>query len=108
KRSPCNWPLTIEHLVIQSAREQPADAEHIDSGAKSAISEAIFALAETARPMVYRNFHQPVSCSSNEGRDETVHAFKWNQRAHTFAPHCLERTTGVAHVVFRKTAANKS
>ena len=35
-----------------------------------------------------------------------MHSLEWNERAHAFAPHRLERATGVAHAVFCETAAN--
>src|SRR6266478_722675 len=35
-----------------------------------------------------------------------MHSLKWNEGADTFAPHCLECTTSVAHAVLCETAAN--
>jgi hypothetical protein len=36
-----------------------------------------------------------------------VHSLEWNERAQAFAPHRLERATGVAHAVFCETATNR-
>src|SRR6266566_2286143 len=56
-------------LIIQTAREQPADTKHVDGGEQRATSETVFGLAEPARPMVHRNFNQSIARASNESRN---------------------------------------
>src|SRR5207253_88833 len=97
----------IADLIIQTAREQPADTKHVDGGEQRAASETVFGLAEPARPMVHRNFNQSIARPSNESRNESMHPLKWNQRVNTFTAHRFERTTGVAHVILRKPAPDK-
>src|SRR5207249_11928001 len=104
---PVRTGLRPAYFVVQSARKQPAHAEHIDGGTKSAITQAILTLAEATRTMIHGNFHKPVSGGFDKRRDETVHAFEWDQGAHTFPPHCLQRAAGVADAIFCKTAANE-
>ena len=56
--------------------------------------------------MVHRNFYQPVPCVFDQRRNKAMHPLERNQRADALAPHCFERATGVAHAVFRVSAAN--
>ena len=90
---------SLADFVIQPAREQPADAEHIDRRAQGAVAQAVFALAKAARPMIDRNLHQPITRAFDERRNEAVHAFEWHERADAFAPHRFQRATGVAHAI---------
>ena len=94
------------NFIVQPPRQQPAHAEHIDCRAESPITQTVFALAEATGPMVHRNFDQPIAGGFDQRGNETVHAFEWKQRAHAFAPYCFKRATGVAHAVFRVSAAN--
>ena len=91
--------LFAAHFVNELARQEPAHSEHVDRGAQSAIAEAIIALAETARAMVYWNFDQAKACILDQRGNETVHAFEWNERGDAFATHCFQGATGVAHAV---------
>ncbi len=36
-----------------------------------------------------------------------MHSLEGHQHGHTFASHGLQRTTGVAHAIFSKTAADR-
>ena len=49
--------IIAPYFIVKPPRQEPAHAEHVDGGAKSAVTQTILALAETARPMVYGNFH---------------------------------------------------
>src|SRR6266480_1286445 len=96
----------LANLVIQSPGQQPSNAKHVDSGAQSAIAEAVLALAEATGPMVHRNFDQPIAGGFDQRGNETVHAFEWKQRAHALASHRFKSATGVAHPVFRVATAD--
>src|SRR6266581_1013370 len=95
------------NLVIQSSGKQPAHAEHVDCRAESAITQAVFALAEATGPMVHWNLHKPVTGAFDQRGNETVHTLEWNEGADTFPPHRLECATSVAHAVLCETAANR-
>ncbi len=99
--------LRLANLVIQSPGKQPAHSEHIDCRAERAVTQSVFALAEAAGPMVHWNLHKPVTGAFDQSGNETVHSLKWNEGADTFAPHCLECTTSVAHAVLCETAADR-
>src|SRR5437762_7282709 len=99
--------LLFANFIVQPPRQQPAHAKHIDCRAKSAITQTVFALAEATGPMVHWNLHKPVAGAFDQRGNETVHSLKWNEGADTFAPHCLERATSVAHAVLCETAANR-
>src|SRR4029434_295902 len=98
--------LALANLVVQPPRKQPAHPEHVDGGTESAIAQAVIASTEAAWTMIHGDFDQPIICAFDERRDEAVHPFKWNQRAHAFEAHRLQRATRVAHTVFCETAAN--
>src|SRR5438105_446772 len=97
----------LAQFIIESAREKPAHAKHINGGAESAVTQAVFALAETTRAMIYWNLNQPISCSFYKRRDETMHALERNKRRNAIPPHRLQRATGVANAIPRKSAADK-
>src|SRR2546423_11559430 len=99
--------LLWTHLIIEPAREQPADAEHVHGRAHGAIAEAVFALPKFPRPMIDRDFHETVTGAFHEGRNETMHAFEGDQRRDAFALHCFQRTAGIAHAVLREAASNE-
>src|SRR6202022_4515623 len=94
-------------FVMQTAQKPPADTEHVDGGAQRTTAKTVFGLTEPPGAMVHRNFDEPIACASNQRGDESVHAFKRDQRVRAFATHRLERATGVAHVIFGEPAANK-
>jgi hypothetical protein len=56
--------------------------------------------------MVHRHFNQLVAGCLDQRGNETVHAFERKQRAYAFVPHCFECAPGVAHPIFRVTAAD--
>src|SRR5581483_77328 len=97
----------LANLVIQSPGKQPADSQHIDRGAQSAVPKTVFALAKTARTMAHGNFDEPIASGFHQRGNETVHALEWNHRAYAFAPHRFERAPGVAHAVFCVAAAHR-
>src|SRR4051812_30698086 len=63
-------------FVIQTPREQPADAKHVHGRPPSPIAEPVFALAEFSRAMVHTHFHQAVAGAFDERGDETMHALE--------------------------------
>jgi hypothetical protein len=79
----------VPHLIIKPARQEPAHTKHVDGGAEGAVTEAVFALAETTRTMIHWNLNQPISRSFHQCGDETVHALEWNQRPDAIPSHRL-------------------
>src|SRR6188472_1567970 len=98
---------SVAHSIIQLARQQPADTKHIDGRAHSAVTEAVFALAEFTGAMIDRDLDQSIPGAFDQRRNEPVHALERDECPDTFAAHCLERAPGVAHAVLRKTAPDK-
>ena len=90
---------SFAQFIIESARQEPAHPKHVDGGAESTITQAVFALAETTRAMIHRNLNQPISRTFHQRGDETMHAVKWNQCLTTFRPHRFERATGIADAI---------
>ena len=99
--------LLVPHLVIQPAREQPADAEHIHRGAEGAVAEAVFALAEFSRAMIHGDFDEAIPGAFHQRGNEAVHAFEGQERADAFASHRLQRAAGIPDAVFRETAPDE-
>ena len=77
----------LADLVIELTRQQPANTEHVHSGANDAAAETIFALAESAWAMIHRQFDQTVAGSFYQGGNKAVHSFERHQGANTLAPH---------------------
>src|SRR5262245_2069996 len=100
-------PLVLfANLVIQTPREQPAHTEHVDCGAHGTIAQTVLSLTKTPRAMVHWNFHQPVPCVFDQRRNKAMHSLERKKRGYAFTPHRLQRTTGIAHAVFRVPATN--
>src|SRR5205807_4670786 len=97
----------LAQFIIELARKEPAHAKHVDGGAESAVTQAVFALAETTRTMIYWNLNQSISRSFYQRGDETVHALEWNKRPNAIPPHRLQGATSIANTVPRETAADK-
>src|SRR5437016_5633742 len=95
----------LAQFIIESAREKPAHAKHVDGGAEGPVTQTIFALAETTRAMIYWNLNQPISRSFYQRGDETVHALERNKRCNAIPPHRLQGATGVADAIPRESAA---
>src|SRR4030095_17143843 len=99
--------VLFTNLVIKTPRESPAHAKHVPGGAHGAISQAVFRLTKTAGPMVHWDFNQPIPCVFDQRRNEAMHSLERKQRADALEPHCFERTTRVAHPVFRVPTTNR-
>src|SRR5204862_7031693 len=97
----------LAQFIMESGGEKPAHAKLIGGGAERAVTQAVFALAETTRAMVYWNLKQPISCSFYKRRDETMHALERNKRRNAIPPHRLQRATAVADAIARESTANK-
>src|SRR5207244_10943384 len=89
------------------AREEPADAKHVDGGAEGAVAEAVFALAVFSRAMIHRDLDEAKTGAFHERGDEAMHAFEGNERADAFAAHGFQGAAGVVHAVFRKAASDE-
>src|SRR5437588_2730574 len=100
------WLLST-HFIIEPPREQPAHTEHVRGGAKGAVAEAVFALAELARAMVHRDFNEAETGAFHQRGNETVHAFERQQRADAFASHRFQGAPGIAHAIPGETAPHK-
>src|SRR5262245_56053243 len=97
----------IVDSVIQSPREEPADAKHVHRRPPCAAAEAILGLTKAPWPMIHWNLDQFITRAPDQRRNKAVHSFEWNERNRAFAPHRFERAPCVAHVIFRETATNK-
>ncbi len=97
----------VPDFVTQLPREQPAHSKHIDRGAHGAITETVLALTKLARPMMDRNFYQPITRSFDQRRNKPMHAFEWNKRADAFSSHRLQGAAGIADTIFREATADE-
>src|SRR2546423_3807526 len=95
------------HLVIQSPRKEPADAEHVHRGAPGAIAEPVFTLAKFSRPMIDRDLDEAETCAFDERGNKTVHAFERDERVDGFALHRFQGAAGIADAVFREAAPDE-